>query len=52
MISICGLPAYSTIALKTIKVVTGAIRVNSLPKDKVLDCFKLKAFVDDKINVT
>ena len=27
-------------------------RVNSLPNDKVLDWSKLKAFSDDKINVT
>ena len=25
---------------------------NSLPKDKLLDCSKLKAFPDDKINTT
>ena len=28
------------------------LRVNSLPNDKVLDWSKLKAFADDKINVT
>ena len=27
-------------------------RLNSLPSDKILDQFKLKAFADDKINVT
>ena len=26
--------------------------VNILPNDKILDCSKLKAFADDKINVT
>ena len=26
--------------------------INSLPKDKILDCVKLKAFADDKINLT
>ena len=25
---------------------------NCLPNDKILDCSKLKAFADDKINVT
>ena len=27
-------------------------RVNSLPNDKIFDCSKLKAFADQKINVT
>ena len=27
-------------------------QVNSLPKNKILDWSKLKAFADDKINVT
>ena len=27
-------------------------RLNSLPNNKVSDCSKLKAFADDKINVT
>ena len=26
--------------------------INSLPNEKILDCCKLKAFADDKINVT
>ena len=28
------------------------LRVNSLPNDKFLDCSKLKALADDKVNVT
>ena len=30
----------------------GASRFNPLPNDKILDLSKLKAFADDKINVT
>ena len=29
-----------------------SVRVNSLPNDKILDWSKLKAFADNKINVT
>ena len=29
-----------------------ASKFNPLPNDKILDWFKLKAFTDDKINVT
>ena len=28
------------------------IKINSLPNDKILDTAKLKAFADDKTNVT
>ena len=28
------------------------VRVSSLSNDKILDCYKLKAFADGKINVT
>ena len=31
---------------------SGRIKINSLPKDKILDCSKLKVFADDKTNVT
>ena len=27
------------------------VNINSLPKDKILDCSKLKAFADNKLNV-
>ena len=32
--------------------VTTFIKINSLPHNKILDLSKLKAFADDKINVT
>ena len=36
----------------TLTLVDNKTNFNSLPNDKILDCSKLKAFADDKINVT